>query len=113
MRLGGALVVVLVGAILGSRFPVAALVAVVLCVTTAVVLAWVSFQNPSVASLRHAALGAGGMALLAVIVGLLILAAPRLSVDARQWLRGTMLVIVSLPAVYWLILLATGGFDDT
>jgi hypothetical protein len=51
------------------------------------------------------------MALVALIVAVLLVYGD-LPFEARTWLRGLILAAVTLPAVYWLVMLGTGGFDE-
>jgi len=111
MRLLAALLMTVAVAIAALYYPLAVHLAVLITVIAAVLLAYLARVNPSVVSLRHAALGAGVMAFVAVIIAVLLIHGD-LPLDVRNWLRGLTLAAVTLPAFYWLILLATGGFDE-
>ena len=110
MQLAIALVLTVVGALLALFYPTTVLIAVAICVTTSAVLVYVSRLNPSIASLRHAVLGSLMGTFVVLIVAVLMLYGD-LPLDQRNWLRGLIIAAATLPALYWLILLATGGFD--
>ena len=111
MRLLAASLLTAAGAVVASVYPGTVLVAAGICVGTAVLLAWLAASNPSVASLRQAAIGSAAMALVALIVSVLLIYGD-LPFEARTWLRGLILAVVTLPATYWLVMLGTGGFDE-
>lgn len=111
MRLAAAALLTGAGAVVAAIYPGTVLLAVGICVATAALLSWSAWSNPRIVALRHAALGAGVMALVALITATLLLYGD-MPLDTRNWLRAVCLTAVTLPAVYWLILLGTGGFDD-
>lgn len=111
MRLLAATLITAAGAIVASVYPATVLLAVGVCIGTAVLLGSLAAQHPSIASLRQAAIGAGVTAMVALIIGVLIIYGDT-PFEVRSWLRGLSLALVTLPALYWLICLATGGFDE-
>jgi hypothetical protein len=88
--------------------PAAVLAAVVICVVSFVLLAWAAWHNPSIASLRHATLAAGTCAVLSVTLGI----RANSIMGGTAWLHAVVLSVITFPALYWLILLGTGGFDE-
>lgn len=112
MRILAVAALTLSGALIAQVYPGAYLVAVGICFITFVALSNTSRKYPTIASLRHATLGAGADFIVAVIVGFLLAFATDLSLEVRIQLRIVILAVVTAPALYWLLLLITGGFKD-
>jgi len=103
--------VTLGGVLVAQVYPPAYLVAVGVCVVVFAALLRATRERPQIGSLRHAAIGAGALALIALIVGLLLAFGADLPLEVRNQLRTLIMAAAFGSAVYWLDLLATGGFD--
>jgi hypothetical protein len=112
MRVLTVAIVTLGGVLLSQVYPSMYLAAVGVCLVAFVALLRVTLSHPAVASLRHATLGAGAALVVAVIVGLLLAFATDLPLDVRVQLRVVILAAVTAPALYWLLLLISGGFEE-
>jgi len=105
-------VVTLSGILVAQVWPSMYLVAIGICLVAFVAVLAATLRHPAIASLRHAAIGAGAGAVTALIVGLLLTFATDLPLDVRVQLRVVILAAVTAPALYWLLLVAQGGFEE-
>lgn len=74
-----------------------------------------SRRNPGIVSLRERAVNAAALALAASIGSILAwsrVSMFRLGQDAILTLLSLALVVISVPALYWLVLLLTGRFRE-
>lgn len=110
MRVLTVAIVTLGGVLLAEAYPPAYLGAIGVCILAFVALIATTLRHPAIASLRHAAIGAGAFALIALIVGLLLAFATDLSLEARVHLRIIILAAATAPALYWLLLVVSGEF---
>jgi ABC-type nitrate/sulfonate/bicarbonate transport system permease component len=104
--------VTLGGVLVSQVYPPVYLAAVGICAAAFVALLRVTLSHPAIASLRHATLGAGAALVVAIIIGLLLAFATDLPLDVRVQLRVVILAAVTAPALYWLLLLVSGGFEE-
>jgi hypothetical protein len=113
VRVFAVAVVTLAGVLVSQVYPAAYAVAVGVCLVAFGVLLRQTLRHPTIASLRHAAIGAGACALIALIVGLLLVFATDLPLEVRVQLRVIILAAATAPALYWLLLVVTDGFEGS
>ena len=110
MRVITVVVVTIGGVLVAQVWPPAYVGAIGICMLAFVALLAATLRHPAIASLRHAAIGAGSCALIALIVGLLLVGATDLPLDVRVQMRIVILAAATAPALYWLLLWMGGGF---
>jgi hypothetical protein len=92
-----------VGVLVSPGWAPAYILAIGVCVAAFGVALTMALRNPSIASLRHAALGTGALAVIALIVGLLLAFGADLAFEVRVQLRTVILAVATAPAIYWLL----------
>ena len=110
MRAGVTVLLIMAGVAAASHYPAVYWIALGVCWATFLLLvgAWLGDRRRS-PSLRHAVLGAFACAVTALIV-VIVITMGDMPLETRAILRTVIVAVVTAPAIYWLLLLVSGGF---
>ena len=110
MRVVITALVTAIGIVAASHYPVAYWIAVGICWAAFLLLMGAQLGDRRASpSLRHAVLGAFACAVTATII-VIVITVGDVPFETRAILRIAIVAVVTAPAIYWLLLLVSGGF---